>query len=61
MPEHLPKTWLQQWQHHSDEPLPETMTDEPLEVPRKAQIEAQNSKTVDTLLEDWRRVIGTKS
>ena len=57
MPEIVPPAWLQQWQSHSDEPLPETMHDDPLEAPRKAHIDAQNSKTVSTLLEDWRRVI----
>ncbi len=57
MPEIVPATWLQRWQSNSDEPLPETMQDDRLEVPRKAQIDAQNSKTVSTLLEDWRRVI----
>jgi acetoin utilization protein AcuC len=57
MPELVPETWLNQWQSHSDEPLPKIMHDEALEVPRKAHIDAQNSKTVDTLLEDWKRVI----
>jgi acetoin utilization protein AcuC len=57
MPELVPETWLNQWQSHSDEPLPETMQDEALEVPRQAHIEAQNAKTVSTLLEDWQRVI----
>jgi acetoin utilization protein AcuC len=57
MPEIVPATWLQRWQANSDEPLPETMQDDPLEVPRKAHIDAQNSRTVDTLLEDWKRVI----
>ena len=61
MPEVVPQTWLQRWQSNSDEPLPKTMQDDPLEVPRKAHIDAQNSKTVGTLLEDWQRVIGTKS
>jgi acetoin utilization protein AcuC len=59
MPEQVPAAWLAQWQSHSDEPLPVTMRDVPLEVPRQAQIDAQNSKTVSTLLEDWRRVIAT--
>ena len=59
MPEVVPPTWLRRWQSNSDEPLPETMHDDPLEVPRKAHIDAQNSKTVSTLLEDWRRVIGS--
>ena len=59
MPEVVPKNWLQRWQSNSDETLPETMQDDPLEVPRKAHIDAQNSKTVSTLLEDWRRVIGS--
>jgi acetoin utilization protein AcuC len=57
MPEHIPETWFKQWQSHSDEPLPRIMHDDPLEVPRQAQIDAQNSRTVDTLLEDWKRVI----
>jgi acetoin utilization protein AcuC len=57
MPEIVPPTWLQRWQSHSDETLPETMQDEALEVPRKAHIDAQNAKTVSTLLEDWQRVI----
>jgi acetoin utilization protein AcuC len=61
MPEHVPETWLNTWQSHSDEPLPKIMRDDPLEVPRQAHIDAQNTKTVDTLLEDWRRVIGAKS
>jgi acetoin utilization protein AcuC len=57
MPEMVPATWLQRWQANSDEPLPETMTDDPLEVPRQVHIDAQNSKTVSTLLEDWQRII----
>jgi acetoin utilization protein AcuC len=57
MPEIVPATWLHRWQSHSEEPLPKTMHDDPLEVPRRAHIDAQNSKTVTTLLEDWRRVI----
>jgi acetoin utilization protein AcuC len=57
MPEIVPATWLQRWQANSDETLPETMQDDPLEVPRKSHIDAQNSKTVSTLLEDWQRII----
>jgi acetoin utilization protein AcuC len=56
MPEIVPTTWLQRWQANSDETLPETMQDDPLEVPRKAHIDAQNAKTVSTLLEDWQRI-----
>jgi acetoin utilization protein AcuC len=57
MPKVVPPTWLQRWQANSDETMPETMQDEALEVPRKAHIDAQNAKTVNTLLEDWQRII----
>ena len=61
MPEIVPATWLQRWQSNSDEPLPETMQDDRLEVPRKAQIDAQNSKTVTQLLELWSGITKFKS
>ncbi len=52
----LPKTWLEQWQPHSSEALPETLNDPEPDIPREAQINAQNAKTVTQLLELWQGI-----
>jgi acetoin utilization protein AcuC len=57
LPEDIPSAWLEQWQAQSSEILPEQMSDTPVPIPRQAQIEAQNAKTVTELLEAWRRVV----
>ncbi|MFN3267466.1 MAG: acetoin utilization protein AcuC [Deinococcales bacterium] len=57
LPRVIPSVWLEHWQPQSTEILPLEMSDVPYTIPRQAQIEAQNAKTVTELLEAWRRVI----
>lgn len=58
LPQTIPDAWLEQWQPQSSEILPLEMPDLPYSIPRQAQIEAQNAKTVTELLEAWQRVVG---
>lgn len=58
LPADVPRGWLEQWQSHTHEPLPDTMIDPEPEIPRRPEIEARNAKVVTQLLEDWRRVTG---
>ena len=58
LPTDVPSGWLEQWQSHTLEPLPDTMIDPEPEIPRRPEIEARNAKMVTQLLEDWRRVTG---
>jgi acetoin utilization protein AcuC len=56
LPEKLPQSWLAQWQPQSSDPLPETLDDPEPNIPRAAEINASNAKTVSQLLELWRSV-----
>jgi acetoin utilization protein AcuC len=56
----LPKDWLDQWQPHSSEPLPETLDDPEPDIPRVSEINIQNSRTVTQLLELWRGIAKSK-
>ncbi len=68
LPSVVPATWLQEWQPLAGENqlgelqpgqvLPENFADAMPEIPRRKQIEAQNSGTVTDLLDSWRRVTG---
>lgn len=56
LPNQVPQVWLEHWQPQSVETLPEVMTDDAIQIPRQAQIEAANAKTVTELLEAWQRI-----
>ncbi len=53
LPNTIPASWLETWQPQSSETLPESMTDTPLEIPRRQLIESANASTVSELLEMW--------
>jgi acetoin utilization protein AcuC len=61
LPHQLPKDWLTQWQPHSSEALPETLTDPEPDIPRETEINALNSKTVSQLLELWSGIARSKT
>lgn len=52
----LPQGWLDQWQPHSSEPLPDTLSDPEPDIPRTSDINARNARTVTQLLELWRGI-----
>jgi acetoin utilization protein AcuC len=60
LPYQLPKTWLDLWQPHSSEMLPETLNDPEPDIPRVAEIDTQNAKTVTQLLELWHGIAKSK-
>jgi acetoin utilization protein AcuC len=60
LPFQIPQTWLDLWQPHSSEPLPETLNDPEPDIPRETQINLQNSKTVTQLLELWSAITKSK-
>ena len=56
LPHQLPSSWLDAWQVHSSDPLPQTLDDPEPDIPRAPEISARNSKTVSQLLELWQGV-----
>ncbi|GGJ41325.1 acetoin utilization protein AcuC [Deinococcus roseus] len=57
MPEALPQSWKEAWiSPHPEDPLPEHWWDSPVLIPRQAEIETRNRRTVERLLRDWREV-----
>jgi acetoin utilization protein AcuC len=61
LPFQLPQTWLNLWQSHSSEPLPETLNDPEPDIPRASEINAMNSRAVTQLLELWSGVAKSKT
>jgi acetoin utilization protein AcuC len=51
----VPASWLEQWQPHSQTPLPQDFSDPSPLIPRKAAINDYNARTVTKLLADWRK------
>jgi acetoin utilization protein AcuC len=60
LPHQLPKEWLNLWQPHSNEALPETLNDPEPDIPRETEINVQNSRTVTQLLELWSGIAKSK-
>ncbi len=60
LPYQLPKEWLNLWQPHSSDPLPETLSDPEPDIPRVSEINLQNSRTVMQLLELWSGIAKSK-
>ena len=60
LPFQLPTQWLNLWQPHSSDPLPETLNDPEPNIPRVSEINAMNSKTVTQLLELWSGITKSK-
>jgi acetoin utilization protein AcuC len=60
LPFQIPQTWLDLWQPHSSEPLPETLNDPEPDIPRETDINTLNSKTVTQLLELWSAITKSK-
>ena len=55
LPNTVPPAWLERWQPQSQEPLPQVMTDDPINIPRRLAIETTNAQTVTELLGAWRQ------
>ncbi|WP_034345722.1 acetoin utilization protein AcuC [Deinococcus misasensis] len=57
-PEMLPESWRAKWTapDPQEDPLPSHWWDDAVEIPRKAEIESRNRRTVERLLRDWREV-----